>query len=63
MPISREELERRRIDLTFPIAQLLTYRQDQAFTSQEVVELLIQSQQRDATVKEVERTLDTMVSE
>ena len=63
MPISREELEHRRIDLTFPIARLLTGRRDQAFTSREIVQLLIDSEQRNATAGEVVRALEILISE
>lgn len=63
MPISREELERRRIDLTFPIATMLTDRSDEAFTSLGIMQSVIQSQQRDASLEEVEAALESLISE
>ncbi len=61
MPISREELEEGRIDLTFPIVRILTGDPDLGFNSQELQQLLADIDGRDAPIAEVERALEILV--
>jgi len=61
VPISREELEEGRIDLTFPIVQILTDNPDLGFNAQEVRQLLMEKHARDAPLVEVERALEILV--
>ena len=62
MPISREEFQQRRIDLTLPVANLLSDRPDLAFTVEEVRQMLIATSAREATAQEVQQALEALVS-
>ena len=61
MPISREELEEGRFDLTFPIVQILEDRPDLGFDAEEVRQLLMEIDGRDEPLVEVERALEFLV--
>ena len=61
MPLSQEEFDLGRSDLTVPIVDLLRESPSQAFTAEEIRQLLAQSVERDATVKDIEEALDTLV--
>ena len=61
MPISREELEEGRFDLTFQIVQILTGSPDLGFNAEEVRQLLMEIDGRDALVVEVEMALEILV--
>ena len=61
MPISREELEQGRIDLTLPIMKILAGRPDLGFSPDEVQQLLVETEGRDAALAEVEKSLETLV--
>jgi hypothetical protein len=61
VPISREELEEGRIDLTFPIVRILTGSRDLGFSAQEIQQLLMEIDGRDATLADVERALEVLV--
>ena len=61
MPVSREELEEGRIDLTFPIVQILAGNPDLGFNAQEIRQLLMEIHGRDASLVEVERALEILV--
>lgn len=61
MPISREELEAGRFDLTLPILRILTGGPHLGFNAQEVQQLLMETDGRGATVTEVERALQVLV--
>ena len=63
MPLSREEFEAGLIDLTIPIRQVLENRPDLSFSSEEIRELLLQSQSRNATYEQVVLALEQLVSE
>ena len=63
MPLSREEFEAGLIDLTIPIRQVLESRPDLSFNSEEVRELLLQSQSRNATYEQVVLALEQMVTD
>jgi hypothetical protein len=63
MPLSREEFEAGLIDLTIPIRQVLESRPDLSFSSEEIRELLLQSQSRNATYEQVVLALEQLVSE
>ncbi len=61
MPISREELEQGRIDITFPIRRVLASRPDLGFSAAETQHLLVEIEGRHAEVVEVERALESLV--
>ena len=61
MPISREEMEEGRIALTFPILRILTERPDLGFSAQDVQQLLMEKDGRDAALPEVDRALQVLV--
>ena len=63
MPLSREEFEAGLIDLTIPIRQVLESRPYLSFSSEEIRELLLQSQSRNATYEQVVLALEQLVSE
>ena len=63
MPLSREEFEAGLIDLTIPIREVLESRPDLSFSSEEIRELLLQSQSRNATYEQVVLALEQLVSE
>ncbi len=62
MPVSREEYDRGRIDLTVPLADYLSLRRDDAFTAAELLEQLIQYG-RAATITEVVQALGVLVAQ
>lgn len=62
MPISREEFDQRRIDLSIPVAELLSDRPDLAFTLVDVQNLLAQRAWRHATLEDAEQALETLLS-
>ena len=62
MPISQEEFEQERIDLSVPIADILADRPDLAFTAEEVGPLLVHITARSATVDDVREALDRLAS-
>ena len=61
MPIRREELEQGRIDLTFPITRILADRPELGFSPDEVQQLIVEIEGRNATLAEVEEALETLV--
>ena len=61
MPISLEELEDGRFGLTFPIVRILTGSPDLGFSAQEVQQLLMEIDGREATLVEVEGALRVLV--
>ena len=61
MPISREELEEGRIDLTVPIVGILTSRPDLGFSAHEIQQLLLETDGRNAPIAEVERALEILL--
>ena len=61
MPISREELEEGRIDLTVPIVGILTSRPDLGLSAHEIQQLLLETDRRNAPIAEVERALEILV--
>ena len=61
MPISLEELEEGRFGLTFPIVRILTGSPDLGFSAQEVQQLLMEIDGREATLVEVEGALQVLV--
>ena len=61
MPISREELEEGRIDLSIPIVGILTCRPDLGFSAHEIQQLLLETDGRNAPIAEVERALEILV--
>ena len=63
MPISREEFDQRRIDVAFPIVNLLSGFPDRAFTAEELMQLLVDLEARSATLQEIEQSLVNLVSE
>ena len=63
MPISREEFQAGRIDLTLPVRQLLESRGDLSFNAEEVRELLAQMLARDALIEDVVTALENLVTE
>ena len=62
MPLSREEFDQRRIDLTLPIVGLLSNRPDLAFTAEDVLQILIGRSARNVTAQEVQQALEALVS-
>ncbi len=62
MPISQQEFEQDRIDLSVPIADILADRPDLAFTAEEIGALLLQLAARSATVEDVQEALDRLAS-
>ena len=63
MRLSREEFEAGLIDVTIPIRQVLESRPDLSFSSEEIRELLLRSQSRNATYEQVVLALEQLVSE
>ena len=61
MPISREEFESGRLDLTVPIRQFLEVNPELAFSAEDVVDRLAEIVGRNATESEIIRQLDTLV--
>ncbi len=61
MPISREEFEAGKLDLTVPIRQLLEANPEFAFSAEEIVVRLSEIADRNATVLEVAQQLDDLV--
>ena len=61
MPISREELEEGRIDLTFPIVRILTDNPNLGLSAEEVLQLLNEIDGRDPPIVEVERALEILI--
>ena len=61
MPISREELEEGRIDLTVPIVGILASRPDLGFSAYEIQQLLAETDGRNAPLVEVEEALQVLV--
>lgn len=61
MPISREELEQGRIDVSLPIARLLADRSDLGFGADEVQQLLMDLEGRNIGLDEVEQALEALV--
>ena len=62
MPVSREEYDRGRVDLTVPIADYLDMRRDDAFTAAELLEQLTQWG-RAATITDVIQALRALVAQ
>ena len=62
MPISREEFEQGRTNLAFPIGHLLANKSDNAFTANEILEMLIRATERQAKLEEVKTALDLLIS-
>ncbi len=60
MPISREELEEGRIDLTIPIVGILTSRPDLGFSAHEIQQLLLETDGRNAPIAEVVWALEIL---
>ena len=63
MPISREEFDRGVIDLVFPVVRLLQSRPGDAFTPEEVRQMLLEREDRSSPLDEVERSLDILASQ
>ena len=63
MPISREEFDRRRIDLDVPIADLLAADPDLAFTAGEVGQLLEEHSGKNFPLEHVEEALEFLASQ
>ena len=63
MPISREEFEPGRIDLTLPILRLLTKLPNLAFTADDVHQMLNDSEARGVTLEEVDEALKSLVAQ
>ncbi len=61
MPISREELEQGRIDVSLAIARLLSDRPDLGFDAEEIQHLLLDLEGRNTALDEVEQALDALV--
>jgi hypothetical protein len=63
VPISGQEFEEGRINLSHPTLELLTNFSGIAFTSQEVQRLLIDANARNAELEDIERALESLVRE
>ena len=63
MPISREEFQAGRIDLTLPVRQILESRADLSFNAEEVRELLAQTLARSASIEDVVTALEILVTD
>ena len=63
MPLSQEEFDLGRSDLTVPIADFLRGFPDQAFTAEEIRLTLVQSGGRDATEIDIEQALEVLVQQ
>ena len=63
MPISREEFQAGRIDLTLPIRQILESSADLSFNAEEVRVLLSQELARDASIEDVGIALERLVTD
>jgi hypothetical protein len=63
VPLSREEFDQRRIDVAFPIANLLAGFPDRALTAGELRQLLIEVEARVVTLEDIEQALATLVSQ
>ncbi len=61
MPISREEYEEGRTDISIPILQYLNVRRDEAFTVDEIQSALTNVYERRTTIAEVVGILRTLV--
>ena len=62
MPITFEEYGAERIDLAVPIHKLLGDRPDLAFSSEDIMDMLIHSQMRNASYEEVVMALERLVA-
>ena len=62
MPISRQEFDEGSLRLSIPIIQYLRVRSEEAFTSDEILEALLDVYERRATPAEVVLTLDDLVA-
>ncbi len=62
MPISRQEFNERRIDLTFPITDMLVARPDLAFTVEDVRNYLAENSGRDESLDDVELALEALIA-
>ncbi len=60
MPLSQEEFEAGRSDLTVPLANLLRGFADQVFTAEEVRQLLMEIEGRQAATDEIVQALEAM---
>lgn len=63
MPLSGQEFEEGRINLSHPIRELLAYFSGTAFTLEEVQRLLIATNDRNAELEDTERALESLVGE
>ena len=61
MPVSREELEEGRIDLTFPIVRILVDNPNLGLSAEEIQLLLLETDGRDAQLADVEWALELLV--
>lgn len=62
MPISRQEFDDGRLDLSVPILQFLSLRNGEAFTADEVLDELLNYYGRRATETEVVLVLEDLVN-
>jgi hypothetical protein len=62
VPISRQEFDDGRLDLSVPILQYLGARSDEAFTADEILYALLEIYERRATPAEVVVSLDDQVA-
>ena len=63
MPISRQEFEEGRFDLSVPILQYMNVRSEEAFTSEEILEALFEIYGRRVTPAEVVIVLEDLVAD
>ena len=63
MPLSQEEFELGRSDLTVPLANLLRGFADQAFTAEEVRQLLVDIEGRQAAIEDIVQALEALVAQ
>ena len=63
MPLSQEEFELGRSDLTVPLANLLRGFADQAFTAEEVRQLLVDIEGRQAAIEDIVKALEALVAQ
>ncbi len=63
MPISQEEFEQGRIDLRVPILELLLARRQSAYSVAEIMQLLLEVNNRTAAQSEIQEALTELVQQ
>ncbi len=63
MPLSQEEFELGRSDLAVPLANLLRGFPDQAFAPEEVRQLLMDTEGREAAIEDIVQALEALVAQ